>query len=118
MKRRVLAVAVPPLAVCRYGCARRCAAPISVFWLTGIVSMVYAFFGGPTGTEGLSWGTFGLGIVLWTIAVVWALDTIRGVDQDQADPDCAHHQSNFCSMVQPRSHESDPFDEVRKLKNG
>ncbi|KPK37574.1 MAG: hypothetical protein AMJ69_11060 [Gammaproteobacteria bacterium SG8_47] len=117
MRRKLLAVAVPPLAVCRYGCASRCAAPIGVFWVTGIVSMIYAFYGGPTGVETLSWGTFGLGIALWTIAVVWALDTIRGVDQDQADPGCTHHNSNLCSIVRPRGHDSDPFDEVRKLKN-
>lgn len=65
VKRRLLALIAPPVAVCRYGCAGCCAAPIGVFWIAGMVSIVYAFFGGPAEVEGFSSGTFLLGAILW-----------------------------------------------------
>jgi len=115
MKRNLLAVVVPPLAVCRYGCASCCAAPIGVFWLTGIVSIVYGYFGGPLGGAGVSWMTIGLGVALWIIAAVWAIDTIKGVTIDRADPNCQSKVSTLCRIVRPRLDEGDPFDQVKKF---
>jgi len=116
MKRNLFALAAPPLAVCRYGCASCCAAPIGVFWITGIVSLIYGYFGGPLGGDHVSWATMGLGVVLWAIASVWAVDTIKSVDEDQRDPNCDKQVSNLCRIVRPRLDESDPFDEIKKFR--
>ena len=89
MQRKILALFTPPIAVCRYGCASCCVAPIFVFWLASIGSVIYAFFGGPSGMEGFSWGTFALGIILWAIAVSWAETVIKGVADDLETPKCS-----------------------------
>ena len=81
MRRHLLTLLVPPLAVCRFGCPGCCAAPIAVFWLAGITALVYAFFGGPAGAPGLSLGTLALGAALWLIAAAWALLTVRTTEE-------------------------------------
>ncbi|NIR31286.1 MAG: hypothetical protein GWN84_18650 [Gammaproteobacteria bacterium] len=110
MKRPVLAVLVPPFAVCRYGCAGCCAAPIGVFWLAGIVSLVYAALGGPLGLAGVSWGTVGLGAALWAVAAGWAVITLRNVDDER----CGHRTSPVCARMAPRADEPAPLDEIRR----
>ena len=115
MKRSILALAVPPLAVCRYGCAGCCAAPIGVFWLAGIISIIYAFFGGPLGTEGISLGTLALGVVLWAIATIWAENVIKGVTADETDKKCETGAGSVCRLVQPQLDDSDPMEEVKKF---
>ena len=115
MKRSILAMAVPPIAVCRYGCAGCCAAPIGVFWLAGIISIIYAFFGGPTGEAGISLGTLALGIVLWVIATVWAENVITGVEEDVKDKQSERNVSTVCRLVQPGIDDSDPLEEVKKF---
>jgi len=115
VKRSILALAVPPIAVCRYGCAGCCAAPIGVFWLAGIISIIYAFFGGPTGETGISLGTLALGLVLWIIAAVWAENVIKGVAEDEKDTQCENNVSNVCRLVQPKIDDSDPLEEVKKF---
>ena len=115
MKRKLMATLVPPLAVCRYGCASCCAAPIGVFWVTGIVGIVYGLLGGPAELDHISWPTLSLGIALWLIAAVWAENTIRGVEADQTDPACSDHTSSFCRVVRPKLDESDPLDETKKF---
>jgi hypothetical protein len=110
MKRTILAILVPPFAVCRYGCAGYCAAPIGLFWLAGIVSIVYSFYGGPLGVEGISWTTLLLGIVMWVIATVWARDVIKGVDEDKLQT----KTSSLCRMVKPSVDDHDPFEDIRK----
>lgn len=117
MPRTLLAILVPPLAVCRYGCASCCAAPIGVFWFAGLFSIVYGYFGGPAGLETISWMTILLGFVLWAIAALWAYTTIQGVENDQADPECQSKRSNFCSMVSPDDQSGNPLDEVKKFSN-
>lgn len=116
MRRSVIAVMAPPLAVCRYGCAGCCAAPIGVFWLAGIGALIYGLVGGPLGAEGVSWWTVGLGVVLWAIAAAWAETTIRGVALDEADRDCTRSISTMCRLVSPRVNEDDPFDQVKKYQ--
>lgn len=115
MRRSILAMAVPPLAVCRYGCAGCCAAPIGVFWLAGIISIIYAFFGGPTGEAGISLGTLALGVILWVIATIWAENVIKGVATDETDKKCETNASNVCRMVQPKLDDTDPMEEVKKF---
>ena len=113
MQRTTLSILVPPLAVCRYGCAGCCAAPIGVFWLAGIVSIIYGFVGGPASLNTVSWTTVSLGIVLWAIASVWARMAIRGVTDDE----CKHKRSTVCRMVSPGVDESNPLDDVKKFSN-
>ena len=115
MKRSILALAVPPIAVCRYGCAGCCAAPIGVFWLAGIISIIYAFFGGPAGEAGISLGTLALGLILWIIATIWAENVIKGVAEDEKDTQCESKVSNVCRLVQPKIDDSDPMEEVKKF---
>lgn len=117
VKRSILALLVPPVAVCRYGCAGCCAAPIGVFWLAGIISIIYAFFGGPAQLQGVSMGTLTLGAVLWGIAAIWAENVIKGVEQDENDPKCDSRASSVCRIVKPRLDESDPLDEVKKFQS-
>lgn len=114
MKRPVFAMTAPPVAVCRYGCAGFCAAPIAVFWITGIVGIVYGMLGGPLNLEGVSWGTLGLGAALWAIAAVWAYMTVRGVEADESDRGCERNVSTMCRLVRPQAVDGDPFDQVSK----
>ena len=111
IRRYMTSLLAPPIGACRYGCGSSCAAPVTVFWLFGVVSVVYGFLGGPMGEPGISWHTVGLGLAMWSIAAVWAMVTIQGV------------QAGRChSVLSPRDHlgqstesESDPFDEVKKI---
>ncbi|MGD8498180.1 MAG: hypothetical protein PVG82_04690 [Chromatiales bacterium] len=113
MNRNLLALISPPLAVCRHGCAGCCAAPIGVFWVTGIVAVLYgAIWGGPLGLEGPSWGTIGLGVLMWVIAVSWAMLAMRAADADR----CREKTSPLCSKIVPSPDEANPLDEVRKAR--
>lgn len=112
MKRAALILVTPPFAVCKFGCAGCCAAPIGVFWITGIVSIVYGMTGGPTNLMGPSWNTIALGLALWGIAAVWAAITIRSADEDR----CKGNKNPLCDRILPSADESDPFDEVRKAR--
>ncbi len=112
MKRAVLTLLTPPFAVCKFGCAGCCAAPIAVFWITGIVAIVYGSVGGPANLMGPSWNTVLLGLGLWGIATVWAAVAIRGADDDR----CADRNSTLCHQILSQDDEPDPFDEVRKAR--
>ena len=112
MKRAVLTLLTPPFAVCKFGCAGCCAAPIAVFWITGIVAIIYGSVGGPTNLMAPSWNTILLGVALWGIAAVWAAVAIRGAD----DARCGERDSALCRPMLSRDDEADPFDEVRKAR--
>ena len=112
MKRALLTILTPPVAACRYGCAGCCAAPIGVFWIAAMVSLVYGMIGGPTNLMGPNSYLILLGMVLWGIASVWAAVTIRGADDDK----CQRKTSTLCNKIMPSVDESDPFDEVRKAR--
>lgn len=112
MKRVLFTLLTPPFAVCKFGCAGCCAAPIAVFWITGIVGISYGLAGGPTNLLGPSWNTVLLGIALWSIAAVWAAITIQSAEDDR----CAEDSSTLCRRILPSGDESDPFDEVRKAR--
>ncbi|MGD8925678.1 MAG: hypothetical protein PVG20_02440 [Thioalkalispiraceae bacterium] len=114
MKRILLTFLVPPVAVCRYGCAGCCAAPIGVMWIAGIVGIIYGFAGGPADTDTVSWATVGLGILLWMIAVVWGVTVVRGVNDDKADPKCQQKRSTLCSIVKSDD-DSDPMSDIKNL---
>lgn len=55
MGKGLFTLFVPPVAVYRYGCAGYCAAPIGVFWIAGIASLVYSLEGGPVGDHKTNW---------------------------------------------------------------
>jgi len=112
MKRAFRTVLTPPVAVCRFGCAGCCAAPIAVFWITGMVSITYGMIGGPANLMGPSWNTMLLGVGLWCIASVWAAVAIRGADEAR----CVDKKSDLCRRILNTEDESDPFDEVRKAR--
>lgn len=112
MKRAGLTLVAPPFAACKFGCAGCCAAPIAVFWVTGIVSIVYGIVGGPANLMGPSWNTMALGLALWGIASVWAAITIRSADEEK----CNGRKNRLRDRVLPTADESDPFDEVRKAR--
>lgn len=113
MQRTTFSILVPPLAVCRYGCAGCCAAPIAVFWLAGIVSIIYGFLGGPASLETVSWTTVALGVGLWLIATVWARMAIRGVTDDK----CQRKSSSICRIVMPSDDEHDPLEDIKKFNH-
>jgi len=110
MNRYVLSLLLPPIAVCRYGCAGCCAAPITVFWLAGLASLAYGYLGGPLELNGTSWYTVGLGALLWSIAALWAMITVHNVNSDL----CQTKAKNLCGKIAPQLDESDPMDEIRK----
>ena len=103
MKRVALTLLAPTIAVCRFGCASCCAAPITVFWLAGIVAIVSGFLGGPLGLTRPSWSTVALGLALWGIASLWTAISIRGSDEAMCDkPDSA-----VCHTINADPHEQD-----------
>lgn len=110
MKKTLTSIVIPPLGACRYGCGTACAAPISVFWLAGVVAIIYSLFGGPTGVAGIDIYTLALGIFMWLIASIWTLMTMSGVEEDR----CSGIFSPLNSKVAPKLDESDPLEEVRK----
>lgn len=112
VNHKLLTLITPPVAVSKYGCAGCCAAPIGVFWITGIVAIVYGLVGGPTNLMGPSLGTMLLGTGLWGIAAVWAAIAIRSADEDR----CSDCNSTLQHQILPTGNEPDPFDEVRKAR--
>ena len=114
MKRLLLTFLIPPIAVCRYGCAGCCAAPIGVMWIASIIGIIYGFAGGPTAMETVSWATVSLGVALWAIAFIWALTVVRGVNDDKADPKCQHKRSTVCNIVK-NDDDNDPMADINKL---
>jgi len=113
VKRIWLSSVVPPLAVCRYGCAGCCAAPIGVMWIAGIISMLYGFTGGPAEINEISWTTVLLGAALWLIASIWAITVIRGVNTDQTDPKCSNRKNPVCRIG--TDDDDDPMSEIKNL---
>lgn len=110
MKRYMTSALLPPVGACRYGCGTSCAAPVTVFWLFGVVSVVYGFLGGPTSEPGISWYTIGLGLAMWAIAAIWTLLTLQPVEEDRCDGIWSPRDH----LVEPTESEREPFDEVKK----
>lgn len=105
MQRTVLALLAPPTAVLRFGAAGPTAAPIGVFWLTGIVGLAYGLVGGVRNLPGLSLPELLLGITLWLIAGVWARLVIRGVEHDIVHAGTSTHDH----QIAPDPNEPDPL---------
>ena len=110
MKGYITSALMPPIGACRYGCGANCAASVSVFWLFGVISVVYGFLGGPTNEPGVSWLTLGLGMAMWGVAAMWTLLTMQGVEADR----CHDLWSPKDRHVQARADEADPFEEIKR----
>ena len=109
-QRYAMSALIPPVGACRFGCGTNCAAPVTVFWLFGVVSVIYGFLGGPMGEPGISWYTVSLGLAMWAIAAVWTMLTIQGVETDR----CHGILSTRDHHVEPEETEVDPFKEIKK----
>lgn len=110
MRKAVLTIVAPPVAICRFSCAECCAAPIGVFWLTGIIGIIYGFLGGPTNLASPDWSFIGLGLALWGIAAAWTAIAVRGYDEGK----CSSAGSTLCSTIKSSCNENASFDEIRK----
>lgn len=110
MKSYIMSALVPPMGACRYGCGTHCAAPISVFWLFGVVSVIFGLLGGPTAEPGISWYTVALGFAMWGIAATWTMLTLKGVEADR----CHDLWSPKDHHIDPSLDEVDPLEEVKK----
>ena len=117
MTRVTLSLLAPPLAVARYGCASCCAAPIGVFWIAGIASLVYGGLGGPLRSGSVAWSVVGLGVVLWIAASAWALLTVQGVSDRHEQERRARRNTRGVESEPPAGpDESDPLEEVRRFR--
>lgn len=110
MKGIFTSTLIPPVGACRYGCGTNCTPAITVFWLFGVVSVVFGLMGGPTNEPGISWYTVGLGLLMWGLAAIWTLFTLQGVEADR----CHGVWSPKDHHVDPSENETDPFDEINK----
>jgi hypothetical protein len=87
MNRWLTIALYPPCALVDCRCAAHCHAPIGVLYVTGIFAIVYGlFFGGPLGSEGISWGTVLLGSALWGVSAIWATLVIARYGEQCATP--------------------------------
>ena len=93
MKRTLLTLVTPPFAVCKYGCATCCAAPVGVFWITGIFAICYGMAGGPASRLSPSWITVLVGLALWGMAVAWAALAVQGAPEQS----CAEGSNLSCN---------------------
>jgi hypothetical protein len=109
--KSLLTLFLPPYAICRYGCTGFCAAPIGVFWITGIVAIVYGFMGGLGITPGIDWLVVLIGVSLMLIASAWAWLAIKKAEQENHD-----NSSSLICRVFPALDESNPFDEIKKAR--
>lgn len=109
MKRTLLALAAPPAAVIGHGCVSCTAAPIGVFWVTGLAGIVYGTAGGAISGLLGSTGLILAGGLLWLIATVWARLVIRAVESDQLHGE----DSSRNRQIAPQADDPDPFSQLR-----
>ncbi|MGF1546803.1 MAG: hypothetical protein ACFCUG_05720 [Thiotrichales bacterium] len=112
MKKIVLAALVPPVAVCRFGCANACAFPIAAFWVGGIALLGYHFTQAPHLNSLLDTGSLVAGITLLAIAMAWAQLVIAQVRRDG----CVDHERDPICRVIPSADEENPLDEAKRAR--
>jgi hypothetical protein len=84
MNRVLLSLIVPPVAVCKYGCGDCYAAPVGVFWLSGLCAVGYGMLGGRAGTSHAGLSSILLGLALWSVAAAAAIIATRGAGSSHA----------------------------------
>lgn len=118
MHRHVLGVTLPPVAICRYGCAGRCALPISVFWIGGVAALIYFFFFAQPEHNWLYTGSLLLGIGMIVTSIVWTEMTITRVIRDGCDKPASSSNSLCGGVDSPEiEKETDPMEEVQRARN-
>ena len=117
MHRYLLGLLLPPVAICRYGCAGCCALPISVFWIGGITALTYFLFHAAPEHTWLHQGSLILGVAMIAISVVWTLLTLNRVIRDGCEQSESKNKK-FCGGTTTRysEYEEDPLEEVQRLK--
>ncbi len=113
MAKNITSILCPPLAVCRYGCAGYCAAPIGVAWMGGITLVVYHFFTQAHLNYLTEFGSLILGLAAISLSIIWTKLTIKQVERDESKNKGKH--SPLCKII-PRFYENDPLEDVEKLK--
>ena len=114
MQKSITSLLIPPMAVCRYGCAGCCAAPIAVVWVAGITLLAYHFFGGPHANNLISVGSLLMGIGAIATSIVWAKMTLSQVDRDGCT-DSKGTRGPLCQII-PHVYDNDPLADVEKFK--
>jgi hypothetical protein len=113
MNKLILTLLLPPLSACKYGCAGLCALPITVFWASGIIGIIYGLNGGLGIWPGIDWIVIALSVSLILISVVWTYLTINKAETESCSVD--QNQSRICKTVNPMD-KSDPLDEIKKAR--
>ena len=109
MQNRNLAWIAPPIAIARAGgVALPCTAPVGLFWIGGIGTLVA---GAATPYAWLA----GLGLILWVLAGIWSRETVAAIREDRLElrHGCRDGDSTLCRQVPPDAYESDPLDQLR-----
>ncbi|MGV6859261.1 MAG: hypothetical protein ACWA5X_09820 [bacterium] len=114
MVRNISSILVPPMAVCRYGCAGCCAAPIATVWIAGIVLLGFHFFGSPHLNELVEIGSLFFGIAAIATSIMWARLTLAQVDRDGCKE--TNKRSSLCKIIPP-SYDNDPLEDVERMKH-
>lgn len=118
MHRHILGVAVPPIAICRYGCAGCCALPITIFWIGGVAALIYFFFFAQPEHNWLYTGSLLLGIGMIVLSIVWTEMTITRVIRDGCDkPSRSDKQLCGGTLSSDIEDEIDPLEEAHRARN-
>ena len=117
MHRHILGVAIPPIAICRYGCAGCCALPITIFWVGGVAALIYFFFYAQPEHSWLYNGSLLLGLGMIALSIVWTEMTITRVIRTGCNKPKSTKKS-FCGGLAGgiEEEEIDPLEEVRRAR--
>jgi hypothetical protein len=112
MKRAAMILLAPPVAVCKFGCASCCAAPVTVLWLAGMVAVILGFIGGPAEQAEPSWVTVGLGLALWGISALWTTIATRSGDGSV----CEGVDRSVCKRINPDDNDSTHLEDIHRAR--
>ncbi|MGF1644496.1 MAG: hypothetical protein ACFCUJ_12680 [Thiotrichales bacterium] len=112
MKKVLWATFVPPVAVCRFGCANACAFPVAAFWVGGIALLGFHFTQKPHLNSLIETGSLVAGLTMLAISMVWAQLVIAQVRRDG----CGDRERNIICSAIPSADEVNPLDEVKRAK--
>lgn len=114
MVRNLTTFLAPPLAVCRYGCHSHCTPAVAVVWIAGSILLAYFFFGGPHPNDLIHYGSLGLGAALALMSGIWALLTLKRVDDDATLE--KRNPNKWCRLFSDID-ERDPLKDVDKASH-
>jgi len=111
--KQILGLVVPPLAVCRYGCASCCALPIAGFWIGGLILLAFHFSLDGEMNRLIEMGSLAGGLALVALSIAWAELTIARAERDGCEEEDGSR--GICASI-PSANEPDPIEEVRKAR--